>query len=86
MFPCCFVVVLFSFFREKKSTSFFVVVDKVGSVKQPSFCFIQQPTRGFVSHAFHLLMCAYNVLCLCDCLPIVCEAESPHLLIEDCFL
>lgn len=62
---------------------------KIGFVKQPHFCPFPSTTyqASFVwPHAFCLLMCAYSILCLWDCLSIVCETESPHLPTEDCFL
>ncbi len=61
---------------------FFLFWQKIGFVKHAPFCQFPSTTHqaSFVwPHAFRLFMCAYNVLCLCDCLSIVCETESSPL-------
>ncbi len=61
---------------------FFLFWQKIGFVKHAPFCQFPSTTHqaSFVwPHAFRLFMCAYSVLCLCDCLSIVCETESSPL-------
>lgn len=61
---------------------FLIFWQKIGFVKHTHSCQFPSTTyqASFVwPHAFRLFMCAYNILCLCDCLSIVCETESSPL-------